>query len=134
MPTVLDILGQEIPKSVEGRSLLPAMRDLSTRGREFVVTTHPFSNPRQVIRSVDGQEHETEGSDTTITTEEWSLLYYPEPGQSWLYHLPSDPKQEKNVIEKHPDVARELHQMLVKFMYDTNLPSELRDPRMKLKL
>lgn len=83
---------------------------------------------------MDGQERETEGSDTTITTEEWSLLYYPEPGQSWLYHLPSDPKQEKNVIEKHPDVARELHQMLVKFMYDTNLPSELRDPRMKLKL
>jgi len=132
MPTVLDILGQEIPRSVEGRSLLPAMRELSTKGREFVVTTHPFSNPRQVIRSVDGQERETEGSDTTITTKEWSLLYHPEPGQSWLYHLPSDPKQEKNVIEGHPDVARELHQMLVKFMHDTNLPAELRDPRMKL--
>jgi len=25
-----------------------------------------------------------------------------------LYHLPSDPKQEKNVIEEEPQIAREL--------------------------
>jgi arylsulfatase A-like enzyme len=134
MPTVLDILGQEIPVVVEGHSLLPAMKDTSVKGREFVISTHPFSNPGQIIRSVDGQERQTEGSDTTITTGEWSLLYYPEPGQSWLYHLPSDPKQEKNIIYEHPEIAKELHQILVKFMYDTNLSPELRDPRLELKL
>ena len=57
-----------------------------------------------------------------------------EPDEPRLYHLPSDPKQEKNVINENPEVARELHQMLVKFMYDYNLSPELRDPRLELKL
>ena len=134
MPTVLEILNLEIPDEVEGKSLLPMVKDSGIKGREYVITTHPFANPGVIIRSVDGQERQTEGSDTTITTDEWSLLYFPEPGQSWLYHLPSDPKQEKNVINERPEVARELHQLLVKFMYETNLSPELRDPRLKLKL
>jgi len=135
MPTVLDILGQEIPGVVEGQSLLPMMKDTNLKGREFVVSTHPFSNPGQLTRQVDGVERTRKtGSDTTITTDEWSLLYSTEPGESWLYHLPSDPKQEKNVINEKPEVARELHQHLVKFMHDYNLPPELRDPRLELRL
>ena len=73
-------------------------------------------------------------SDTTVTTEEWSLLYSSRPGESWLYHLPSDPKQEKNVINEYPDTARELHQMLVKFMYDHNVSADLIESRLELKL
>ena len=134
MPTVLDILGLEIPEVVEGQSLLPMVKDTSTKGREFVISTHPFANPGIIIRSVDGQARETIGSDTTVTTDEWALLYSREPGESWLYHLPSDPKQEKNVIAEHPEVAKELHQMLVRFIYDYNLSAELRDPRLELKL
>jgi arylsulfatase A-like enzyme len=135
MPTVLDIMGQEVPEVVEGHSLLPMMKDSSLKGREFVISTHPFANPSTIIRSVDGQEREmVVSSDTTITTDEWSLLYSTEPGQSWLYHLPSDPKQVKNVIGERPEVAREIHQLFVKFMHDTNLPPELRDPRLELRL
>ena len=134
MPTVMDILGQQIPETVEGKSLLPAVKDPKVKGRDFTITTHPFANAHQIIHSVDGQERETEGADTTVTTADWSLLYYPVKGQSWLYHLPSDPGQEKNVINQRPEVARELHQHLVKFMYDTHLPAELREPRMKLEL
>ena len=133
MPTVLNIMGQEIPTQVEGQSLLPMMKDTSVKGREFVISTHPFSNPAQIIHSVDGQERETVGSDTTITTDEWSLLYSPEPGQSWLYHLPSDPKQENNVITQHPEVAQELHQQLVKFLRETNVPTLLLKPRLELR-
>jgi hypothetical protein len=58
----------------------------------------------------------TAASSTTIITNEWSLLYSPEPGESRLYHLPSDPKQEKNIVNHHPEAAGELHQPLVKFM------------------
>jgi len=133
MPTVLDILGQDIPDVVEGQSLLPMMKDTSLKGRDFVVSTHPFANIGQVTRAVDGRERiMTERSDTTITTDEWSLLFNPEPGNSWLYHLPSDPEQENNVIDTHPEVAKELHQLLVKFMYDYKLSPEKRDQRLKL--
>jgi len=135
MPTVLDILDQDIPDVVEGESLLPGMKDTSLAGREFVISTQPFSKPGQITRQVDGRERKmTVGSSTTITTDQWSLLYSTEPGESWLYHLPSDPKQEKNVAAEHPEVAKELHQHLVSFMQEYNLAPELRDARMKMVL
>ncbi len=135
MPTVLDILDQDIPDVVEGESLLPGMKDTSLAGREFVISTQPFSKPGQITRQVDGRERRmTVGSSTTITTDQWSLLYSTEPGESWLYHLPSDPKQEKNVAAEHPKVAKALHQHLVRFMREYNLAPELRDARMKIVL
>jgi hypothetical protein len=74
------------------------------------------------------------GSDTTINTDEWSLIYSVDKGESWLYHLSSDPKQEKNVINEHPEVAREIHQLLVKFMRENNLAPHLIEPRLELRL
>jgi hypothetical protein len=71
---------------------------------------------------------------TTITTKEWSLLYNIEPGLSELYNLTNDPRQEKNIISKNPEKARELHKLLVKFMKDTKVTSERIKPRMELKL
>lgn len=111
------------------------VRDTGLKGREFVISTRSFTTPGQPTRQVDGQERiAATASDVTITTAEWSLLYSTEPGESWLYHLPSDPGQEKNVIDQHPEIAKEIHQMLVKFMYDYKLPPERRDPRLELRL
>jgi len=135
MPTVLDILDQDIPDVVEGESLLPRMQDVSIAGRQYVISTQPFSKPGQITRQVDGRERKMSvESSTTITTDEWALLYSTEPGESWLYHLPTDPGQEKNVANEHPDVAKELHQHLVTFMHQYNLAPDLRDARMELLL
>lgn len=134
MPTVLDIMGQEVPAQVEGCSLLPMIRDTNLKGREFVISAGPFSNPADTASLVDSQRRlDIAGSDTTITTDEWSLLYSV-TGEPLLYHLPSDPEQEKNIVSERPEVAGELHQLLVKFMYETNLPSHLREPRLELRL
>ncbi len=135
MPTVLDIMGQKIPANVEGHSLLPTMKDINTKGREFVITTQPFANPGDFEGVVDNVDRATNVyTGVTVTTEEWSLLYEVEPGLSELYHLPSDRKQEKNVISKHPEVARELHQMLVKFMRETNVLPRFAEIRSELRL
>ena len=135
MPTVLDILGQEIPQSIEGSSLLPKMRDTSLAGRDFVVSSEPFTNPGDPVRYVDNISR-MRGvlSTTTVTTEEWSLLYSVDPGISELYNLKSDPRQQQNVISSRPEVAKELHQHLVKFMRDTNLSPHLLEARSKLQL
>lgn len=117
MPTVLDILGQPIPDVVEGQSLLPMIKDPELKGRDFVISTMQFITP-----------------DVTVTTEEWSLFFSDEPGESWLYHLPSDPGQEKNVIKQNPEVARELHRLLVKFTGDYKLAPNLRAPFLELRL
>jgi hypothetical protein len=53
---------------------------------------------------------------------------------SELYNLSSDPGQKKNVISRYPDKAHELHQLLVKFMHETNLPKRLMDRRLELRM
>jgi len=135
MPTVLDIMGLDIPDNVEGHSLLPVIQGKNLKGREFVISTASFVNPGVAVRDVDDQERDLlVGSDTTITTEEWSLLYTPLPGESRLYHLPTDPGQLKNVIGEHPETAKEMHQMFVRFMQETKVADEIRETRMELKL
>lgn len=135
MPTVLDFLGETIPDSVEGESLLPRIQNFSLPGRDYVVSAQPFSRPGQITRQVDGRERKmTVESSTTVTTSEWSLLYSTEPGESWLYHLPTDPKQERNVAAEHPAVAHRLHDHLVEFMQAYGVSSELREARSKLVL
>ncbi len=119
---------------MEGQSLLPAMKDSSVADREYVVSGPPFIKPSSLVRWVDGQLRIAEkDSYVTVTAHEWSLLYATEPGMSKLYYLSSDPKQAKNVITEHPEVAKELHQQLVKFLRETNVPTLLPKPRLELR-
>ena len=135
MPTVLDIMGQDIPSFVEGSSLLPKMRDTSLPGREFVVSCEPFTNPGDPVRYVDNALRRRGGlSMITVTAGKWSFLYNAEPERSELYDLSSDPRQEQNVISQQPEVAKELHQYLVKFMRDTNVAPHMLKARSELKL
>ena len=135
MPTVLDFLGQEVPATVDGSSLMPKMLDTSVPGRDFVVSTIPFANPGDPVRSVDDFRRSLGAPPvTTVTAGQSSLLYSTDEGMSALYDLSSDPGQQNNVIAQHPEVARELHQYLVKFMRDTNVAPHLLEPRLELRL
>ena len=135
MPTVLDLLGVEIPDFVQGRSLAPALRDPGTQGRDFVVSSLPFANVGDPVHSVDNLLRVlTEPPVTTVTSGGWSLLYSPLPGVSKLYNLGADAKQLDNVIERHMDVASELHQKLVHFMCETEVPERLLNPRLELRM
>jgi arylsulfatase A-like enzyme len=127
-------MGQAIPSRVEGKSLMPAVKDRKAAGREYVVSAHPFLNEGDSLRSIDDFPMVTEKASTaTVTTDEWTLLYNTEPGMSELYNLKSDPRQEKNVIKQYPDKARELHQLLVKYMRETKLSEHLLKPRLELR-
>ena len=135
MPTVLDLLEMEIPGFVQGRSLVPGMRDTSMPGREYVVSSIPFANPGDPVHSVDNllrplSDHPV----TTITSGEWSLLYSPQDGRSELYNLKSDPNQMNNVIQEKTDDARAIHQLLVQFMRETTVPDRLLKPRLELRV
>lgn len=135
MPTVLDLMDQEIPPIVDGQSLLPMIRDSKTPGREHIFSSSAFVNPGDTDLSVDHVQRWAEkASMATVTTEDWTLLYDVEPGGSELYNLKSDPGQVNNIIGKHPDVAHELHQLFVKYMHDTNLAQRLIEPRLELKI
>lgn len=135
MPTVMDIMGVKIPSFVEGRSLLPAVKNSPLAGRDFVVTSEPFANPGERTHIVDGIGRPLiKAPMTTVTTDKWSLLYNIEPGLSELYNLVNDPRQENNIISKNPEIARELHQLFVQFMKETKVPARRLEPRLKLFL
>jgi arylsulfatase A-like enzyme len=135
MPTVLDLLGLDIPAFVQGRSLAPAMRDTTRPGREYVVSSLPFANPGDPVQSVDNFLRDLEEAPiTTVTAGQWSLLYSPDAGVSQLYDLASDPRQLDNVIERHIDEAGELHRLLVEFMRENEVPERLLRPRLELRM
>ena len=135
MPTVLDVMGHEIPDWVEGRSLLPAVRDRSTPGREYSISTVPFANPGDTVGSVDNvRRHLGRAPVTTVTVDRWALLHSMDEGMSELYDLAGDPSQQSNVITDQPDVAKEVHRYLVEFMRETGLPARLMEPRQELRV
>ena len=106
MPTVLDYLNQDIPDWVEGNSLLPKVYDKASPGRDFTVTTVPFANPGDSVHSVDNFMRSLDvGLVTTISTEEWSLLYSGDEGRSELYNLVRDLAQTNNIIGENIDTA-----------------------------
>ena len=134
MPIVLDLMNMEIPAFVQGKSLVAGMLDHSLSGREYVISSIPFANPGDPVRSVDDllrplADHPV----TTITAGDWSLLYSPDDGRSELYNLKCDPNQLKNVMGTHTDEAREIHRLLVKFMKETKVPDRLLKPRLELR-
>ena len=97
MPTVLEILGCDIPDFIEGKSLLKKTDDLTVSGREFTVSSLPFANPGDPVRSVDNFLRMLKvPTVTTITSQNYSLLYCPEKGRSKLYDLSMNPGQQSS--------------------------------------
>ncbi|RKX99724.1 hypothetical protein DRP77_12780 [Candidatus Poribacteria bacterium] len=133
MPTVLEMAGVEIPETVQGRSLMPIIRGEEERGRDFVVTSLPLYNPGDVTRAVDAFERNVvEFVPSTITTEEWSLLYSAEGQPVELYNLREDPKQERDVSSEHPDVVKELHGMFVSLLEEAGTDPRYLEPRRRI--
>ncbi len=135
MPTLLDALGVDAPDYVDGRSLLPAMADAATPGREYAVSTIPFANPGDSVRSVDNVSRSLQASPvTTVTAGDFSLLYSMDPGESELFRLSTDPAQSENIIEANPSDAREMHRLLVRFMRETGVADDRIRPRLELRI
>jgi arylsulfatase A-like enzyme len=131
----MELLGQPIPLKVEGKSLVSMAKNPSLYGRDYVISAPPFANAGDTIQYVDNIPRPAgQATSATITTSEWALLYDPTPGFSKLFNLETDPNQEKDVIKEHPEKAKELHQMLVKFMRETNLAAPLIEARLKLSI
>lgn len=135
MPTVMELMGQEIPSDVEGKSLIPQMKEPNLPGYEYVFSSSSFVNKGGTDSSVDsGLRYTEHDSMATVTTDEWTLIYDTEPGGSELYNLKSDPKQEKNIIDGHEDIAKELHGLFTNYLKTSQLPKEKLEKRLELRL
>jgi len=123
MPTILDILGLPIPEGVQGYSLVPSMQG------------KPAHNLRPVFCEtiLGGYQSTKEMEDIKlrcVRTKEWKLIYTNtltsnvssgglDEGKYELYNFSSDPKEERDIFENHPEVAKELKKKLFQWIVTT---------------
>ena len=94
MPTLLDILGVEIPSRVTGESLKPLMESGGSSRRQMIVT--------------GWNDH------ATIRTQEWLYQGRWNPGQAFeeLYDVRRDPLELENVNFRYPDLVKDFRAQL----------------------
>ena len=91
--------------------MLPLVGGEKRKVREFAVTGHAA-----VRRNT---------TDLTVTSRRWALLH-PAVREKWeLYDLRNDPRQRRNVISKHRDVAEGLHRKLLVWLAEHEAPEWL---------
>lgn len=96
-PTLLELAGASAPAHTNGFLSLCRLQDLSKR--EFVVAENTAP------KSLNGMEMKA------VRTDRHKLIWK-SSGKHELYDLLYDPLEEKNLIDKHPEVAARLHQHL----------------------
>jgi len=134
MPTILQLAGLEVPGTVQAESVVPLLEGRERRLHDFVVTTWPLTNPGMRTRVVDDIERVIrKTSPSTISAEEWSLIYNFAGEPVELYHTASDPQQEKNVFENNKETAEQLHRKFVSFLEDLDTNEVLVAPRRSLQ-
>ncbi|MDA8380919.1 MAG: sulfatase [Actinomycetota bacterium] len=129
MPTILDLLGVDVPADVHGQSLLPLARG-GAGGRQFVVTSPPLANPGDPIHVVDDvMRYVAAFLPATVTTPDWTLLSTVPGEPVELYDMRVDPAQAQNVAAAHPDVVDELRGRFLRLLEDLETPEWYLGPR-----
>ena len=112
VPTLLDILNIPFKESkFDGVSLVPLIRGEVGSRRSFVVAEESHTENKKAIR-----------------TNKWKYIYSPSKeaatcrycgvihgGIEELYHLESDPKEMRNIVEERPEIVTELRRQLFEF-------------------
>jgi arylsulfatase A-like enzyme/HEAT repeat protein len=91
VPTTLALLGQRIPESARGRSLVPELLGKIDRGRAAFSEVHT----KKMVRYGD-----------------WKLIHDFRSGTYELYDLRSDPRERLNLIARRPGEASRLKGLL----------------------
>ena len=85
-PTILDLAGEKVPEKMQGRSLLPLLKNQNKNWRKDFFYEHLF-------------DHTTIPKSVGVRTENWKYIRYPDekPVFEELYDLKKDPFEEKNL-------------------------------------
>jgi arylsulfatase A-like enzyme len=108
LPTLAEITGakltDEVKAQVEGRSLLPLLKDPKADWPERVLLTHVGRWPKGT------KPEEYKYRDCSVRTPRWQLVCVDKKGtKAWqLFDVSTDPGEKTDVADKHPDVVKEL--------------------------
>jgi arylsulfatase A-like enzyme len=115
-PTFLDLAGVSLPKTVQGKSLLPQINGEKLENHEIAVSTE----------SLLGQQDFYPTYRLTVTSKNWSLINVASDAPSVdklgvslepeLYYLQTDPKQTTNLYHEKKEVSLSLQDKFIHFL------------------
>lgn len=100
-PTVLDLMGLQIPDEFQGTSLVPAMVGDTLEPRPIFSELLPYTSWKE--------------SHKTVIEGDWKLIHVISAGRFELYNLADDPMEKNNVYADHPKKAETLKRHLDAF-------------------
>lgn len=99
MPTLLEMLGKEVPGGMQGRSLVPALEGKAMEDYVYFAEVR-IANPRQV---------RAEGQGESVAAFEGSYKLVLEGERISLYHLDDDPEEATPLaLEEHAELVAKL--------------------------
>jgi arylsulfatase len=106
LPTLCELSGVAIPPEVaakvEGRSLVPLLRDEKAAWPDRPLFTH-------LGRWDRGKQAETEYRQCRVREGKWSLVNVKNTPTTWeLYDVSADPGERNDLVKQHPDVVARL--------------------------
>ena len=99
-PAILELAGLTPPKTMEAKSLLPALQ-----GTEW--------NPRDYVYAEHGKDHILDGTDfmSMVRDNEWKLVHFIDEDEGQLFDLVNDP-DEVNNLWSNPDHAEKKQELI----------------------
>jgi len=98
-PTVAEITGTQTPDNIDGISFLPTLLGEEQKKHDYLYWEFHERGGRQAIRKGD-----------------WKLVVYnvldPKKTKTELYNLAEDIGEENNIADQHPDLVKELVELL----------------------
>jgi len=112
MPTILELAGARIPRTVQGESLLPLLRGEKASLRDAAAASCTYLQDDAVR------------CPTSLRTGRYLYIYGGDEWPSELYDLRADPEEQKNVFAQRRDVAQRMHGRLLRFLEEVECPPE----------
>jgi len=109
LPTVADLIGQELPFMTHGTSVMPLMRGEEQKLTAFAETDYRLFTHKRAVVDADGR---------------YKFILTLENGRKELYDLVEDPDETQNLVETQGKIAYELEQELISWMLSMNSDPE----------
>jgi arylsulfatase A-like enzyme len=101
MPTLADIADVSSPDNIDGISFLPALKGEEQKAHDYLYWEFHAQGGKQAIRKGNWKLVKLNVYDASKTKIE-------------LYNLENDPSEQQDVSEKHPDILKEMTELLKK--------------------
>ncbi|MEW9672466.1 sulfatase-like hydrolase/transferase [Ammoniphilus sp. 3BR4] len=104
LPTCLNIAQATVPEHVDGKCLLPLVKDSASSVRDIILGEYREHGRKDGYRSM------------MVTDGNWKYIWYEEDGEDLLFHIEEDPNELRNLSLEEPEIREEWRSKLVNLL------------------